>query len=342
MPLPPLRFEPILKRRAWGGRRLSDWSRRLPADGVIGESWDLADLPPSIADGVSAVAEGPLAGTPLSHLRSTASEDLLGRLPLAPTGGFPLLVKLLDAEDDLSVQVHPDPQYAAAHPECFVKNEAWFVLEARPGAAIYRGVRADVTPETFQTALEEGRLLECLHRIEVEAGDCVRLPSGICHALGAGVLVAEAQTPSDTTFRVWDWDRNDPGRPLQLEAAMACMRFGARQEDGMPAVTRLREIPAVEHAGAATCRICVTPDFTIDHVRIRTAPYPVIADREPTVLVGVEGEARVIDQEGREARLIPGDTVLVPAAAAAPHVSAEPAATFLRIDLPLVPPRALA
>ncbi|MBC04568.1 MAG: mannose-6-phosphate isomerase [Phycisphaerae bacterium] len=345
MDLPPLRFDPILKHRAWGGDRLARWGREFDSAESIGESWDLADLPPGIPDGISRVAEGPLQGRTIADLREESPDALLGRLPVAATGGFPLLVKLLDAESDLSVQVHPDPAYAAAHPDTFVKNEAWYVLEARPGAAVYRGIHPGVTPEGFLESLHAGRLLDCLVRIEVRPGDCVRLPSGICHALGAGVVVAEAQTPSDTTFRVWDWDRDDPDRPLHLEQAMACMRFGAAQEDGRPAVSRADEIPAVETDGVQVRRMCSTDDFTIDLIGLDGDRHEIRTSQEPTVVLATRGESAVVDARGRTARLAPGDIVLVPASCPSPEV--RPAASsrkteFLRIDLPATSPRTLA
>ncbi|MCP4836377.1 MAG: mannose-6-phosphate isomerase [Phycisphaera sp.] len=344
MTLPPLRFDPILKHRAWGGSRLAGWNRTLPSGTTIGESWDLADLPPQIPDGVSRVAEGMLKGRTLTEIRDADRQELLGRLPVAATGGFPLLFKLLDAEDDLSVQVHPDPAYAASHPGTFVKNEAWYVLEARPGAAVYRGIRPEVTPAAFLEALETGRLLDCLVRIEVRPGDCVRLPSGICHALGAGVLVAEAQTPSDTTFRVWDWNREDPNRPLHLEQAMACMRFGAGQDDGRPAVVRSEDVLPTEANGVGVRRLCSTDDFTIDVVELTGGRHEIRVGDEPTVLLGIDGDAGVVDTLGRSARLERGDTVLVPASCPEPAVTAGNGreSTFLRIDLPCVSARAMA
>ena len=336
MSLPPLRFEPLLKARAWGGRGLEHFGRRLSANATIGESWDLADLPPSIAEGISTVAEGPLQGRTLAEIREQDGESLLGGLSVARTGGVPILIKLLDARDNLSVQVHPDPAYARAHPEAYVKNEAWYVLQAEPDAVIYRGVDPSIDAHRFRRDLERERVLEDLVRIPVRRGDCIRLPSGICHALGAGVLVAEVQTPSDTTFRVWDWNRHDPARPLHLDQAMACMRFGDDQDDGRPPVVRTEQAPSTVHHDCRFGRICETDDFTIHHVGVETdspRTVPILRSDAPTVLTGVAGASRVVDERGRSARLAPGDTVLVPAAHANASLELPPDAQALWVDL---------
>ena len=334
MSLPPLRFDPILKPRAWGGARLQRFGRKFDASETIGESWDLADLPAMINLGRSAIAGGPLNGLLLHDLIQRDPAAVLGAVATGTTS-FPLLVKLWDARHNLSVQVHPDAAYAERHPEVSIKNEAWFVLEADTDAVIYRGINPSLSAKEFhEIARSSGPILEHLIRIPVHRGDCIRLPSGICHALGAGVLVAEVQTPSDTTFRVWDWDRNDPARPLHLDQAMACMRFGAAQDDGMTAITRLDDIPAVETPGCRRRRLCLTPDFGIDYVEFDPGSHAITIGSTPLVLLATEGTGSVVDASHNEIRINGGDTALIPASCDQPRLRAESMISLLQIDLP--------
>lgn len=334
MKLPPLRFDPILKPRAWGGDRLRRFGRSFAETMTIGESWDLADLPDSIDQGRSSIADGPHAGLRLHDLIQRDAKAVLGSLAEV-SSRFPLLIKLLDARQNLSVQVHPDAAYAERHPDAFIKNEAWFVLEADADSAIYRGIDPSLDASDFRRIARTGEgMLEHLIRIPVRRGDCVRLPSGICHALGAGVLVAEVQTPSDTTFRVWDWNRDDPERPLQFDQAMECMRFGDDQDDGRPAITRLDEIPPVETSGCRRRRLGLTPDFTIDHIELTPGDHALTIGSTPQVLLAVDGAGVVHDAQARKTRLQTGDTVLIPSSCDEPVIQTESSMSLLQIDVP--------
>lgn len=227
----PLTFEPILLPKPWGGRRLERFGKDLPPGVSIGESWEIADLASTSPQGAggapacSIVASGPMAGMSLRQLVGQWGPRLIGSAPVTEDGGFPLLVKFLDASEHLSVQVHPSAAYAAANPGCHLKTETWVVVDAEPGSVLFAGLRAGATRDDLREAIEQGRVPEVLASIPVLVGQCLTLPSGTLHALGAGVLVAEIQTPSDTTFRVYDWTREyaRPPRPLHLTEAMECI-----------------------------------------------------------------------------------------------------------------------
>jgi mannose-6-phosphate isomerase len=208
----PLKFRPRLVEKMWGGRRLEGaLGRSLPAGKLIGESWELYDFPPGVIEGASGwvsseIANGPLAGRTLHSLIEEFGRAVHGDMPLlGPAGQFPILIKYLDAKENLSVQVHPDEAYTRGHPGTHLKSEAWYVVENEAGAKLWRGLKAGVTRARFAAAIEEGRVEELIKVIEAKAGQCFYLPSGTVHALGAGILVAEVQTSSDTTFRVYDF-----------------------------------------------------------------------------------------------------------------------------------------
>src|SRR5512138_666986 len=211
----PLTFNPIFKDRVWGGRRLEQLYRKsLPPGVPIGESWEISDRPGD----VSVIANGPLAGKDLHWVVENHPRELLGNRSLH-AGRFPLLIKILDAQDKLSLQVHPPASKAAAlggEP----KTEMWYIADAEPGAELYVGLRRGSTRAEFEAKLKTGTVAECFHRLEVKAGDTMFLPSGRVHAIGSGLVIFEIQQNSDTTYRVFDWNRVGlDGKPRQLHVA---------------------------------------------------------------------------------------------------------------------------
>jgi len=208
--------------RIWGGRRLeTDFGKKLPANKRIGESWEIVDRP----EVQSVVRDGPLRGKTLHELWRQHRQEIFGDVPDAPR--FPLLLKLLDAHEKLSLQVHPTEK-AAAKLGSEPKTEFWYVAAADPGAELFVGLNKAMTRDQFEVALHAGTVAEHVHTIRVKEGDAMFLPAGRLHAVGAGNFLVEIQQNSDTTYRVFDWDRvEDKGRPRQLHAdqALECVDF---------------------------------------------------------------------------------------------------------------------
>jgi len=293
----PLKFEPILKERIWGGQRLGDvFGKNVPANTAIGESWELADLP----EGKSVITNGPLKGKTLSEALQQYAQPITGCADYQPP--FPLLIKLLDAQDVLSVQVHPDADTCKRLGNCQPKTECWYIMEAAPGAVIYKGLKPGTTREQFAKAIEDGTCEQYLVKVPVTVGECHFLPSGTCHAIGAGLLIAEIQQPSDTTYRVYDWNRVDPqtgkGRTLHVDKALESIHFD-------PSGDNL----SVETVG----RLVDAPEFKVDKGH-QAAGIQILLTGGMKALVILSGSGRIEGQGIEPVDFAKGDTLLIPAA----------------------------
>jgi mannose-6-phosphate isomerase len=219
----PLTFDPILKERIWGGQNLKRlYGKNLPPDTPIGESWEIVDRP----EAVSVVNNGPLKGKSLRWLVENHGPELLGSAR-SLNGRFPLLIKILDAEEKLSLQVHP-PAAIASSMGGEPKTEMWYVTEARQGAELFVGLKQGATRAQFEAQIRDGSVSNCFHRLAVGQGDAMFLPSGRVHAIGGSVVIFEVQQNSDTTYRVFDWNRTDAtGQPreLHVEQSLRCIDF---------------------------------------------------------------------------------------------------------------------
>lgn len=223
----PLKFKPVYKDYIWGGRNLEKLGKVLP-DGIVAESWEISCHP----DGVSIVANGDFEGRSLPDLVKELGRELLGSaLEQKDIDKFPLLVKFIDANDNLSVQVHPDDNYAFIHENGeYGKNEMWYIISAEPGAKLIYDVVPGTTRENFADAVKSNSIASCLKSIEVFPGDVINIPAGLIHAIGKGIVLAEIQQNSNTTYRVYDYDRVDKKgskRPLHIEKALDVIDFNA-------------------------------------------------------------------------------------------------------------------
>jgi mannose-6-phosphate isomerase len=223
----PLKFKPVYKDYIWGGRNLEQLGKTLP-DGIVAESWEISCHP----NGVSVVSNGEFTGIPLTELVQKFGRQIVGTaLPEKDIVRFPLLVKLIDANDKLSVQVHPDDNYAFSHENGELgKNEMWHIISAKPGAKLIYDVLPGTTPEIFAKAVREAKIESCLKSVEVFPGDTLNIPAGLIHAIGEGIVLAEIQQNSDTTYRIFDYNRVDKNgiqRPLHIGKAQEVIDFDA-------------------------------------------------------------------------------------------------------------------
>lgn len=310
----PLRFEPRFRRYLWGGRRLGEWlDKPIGPESDYAESWEVVDH----GNDQSVVANGPLAGLSLGRLMAERSVEVVGPTvaathgtgPIAAVAGrpcFPLLWKFLDANSNLSVQVHPTDEAAARlTPPDLGKTEAWVVLHAQPGSVLYAGLKRGFDRSALEREVNRGTTALCLHQFEPQVGDCFFIPAGTIHALGAGLVVAEIQQASDTTFRLFDWNRTGPdGLPRKLHVREALDTIDFARGPVFPQSPQPTDRPHVH-------RLVRCPYFQLDRWQIDVAE-PLGDNGACQILAVISGELR-LSGDPSEAPLRRGQVALVPA-----------------------------
>lgn len=302
----PLRLEPIYKEKIWGGNGLEKlYNRKLPND-KIGESWELAAHP----HGMSVVKNGIHKGKSLLELINKYPEKMLGnKIGHRKRDYFPLLIKFLDANDKLSVQVHPDDDYALRVENEAGKTEMWYILAAKPGAKLIYGLKAGTQKKDFEEAVKKGCLEKYLNEVEVKKGDIFFMPAGTIHAIGEGILLAEIQQNSDTTYRVYDWNRagmDGKPRDLHIEKALDVIDFN-REMVQAKSTPLCREYTAYKRHFLAAC-----PYFITEKIEVKEEYMLNPGNSRFYVLINLEGEGNIL-YNGGNYPLNPGNTLFLPA-----------------------------
>ncbi|HBG28875.1 MAG: hypothetical protein A2Y10_16790 [Planctomycetes bacterium GWF2_41_51] len=291
----PLKFTPIYKELIWGGHKLNNiFGKDFPADKKIGESWELVDLP----NDKSQIANGEFTGKTLSELLEKYSEQITGKKYIPPFG---LLIKFIDAADVLSVQVHPDTETVKKLGTGSLKTECWYIIDAEKGACIYKGLKSGTTRQQFEQSIKDGSCAELLNKVAVKPGECHFLPAGTVHAIGAGLLIAEIQTPSDTTYRVFDWNRLQNGKPRQLHIEQALESIHFNQNPN-------------ELSVATSGRLVNCDYFKVDKIKAAANSSNNTAKGIMKVLVVINGNGQIISGNSQPVDFSKGETILLPAA----------------------------
>lgn len=297
-----LRFAPYFKTVIWGGDKICAYKGIEQPEPNIGESWEISALPGH----ESVVKEGKYEGLNLKELISRFGTELLGKRVYDRYGGtFPLLIKLIDACDNLSVQVHPDDKLALKRHGSLGKTEMWYIVDTEPGAKIYAGLNREITPEEYIELVEGDRFQSVLATHDSSPGDLFFLPAGRVHAIGAGNLLTEIQESSDITYRIYDYGRRDAnGNPRELHTEMAkdAIDYRVYSDYKSPRVSdEERETTLIDCEHFHTRRLLLDGRVTLTH-----------DDSSFTVVICISGEA-VLSHEGGEVTLSQGQTVLIPA-----------------------------
>lgn len=300
----PLKFEPILKSTLWGGEKIIPYKQIASEQTQVGESWELS----GVKGNESVVANGPDAGKTLPELIAAYGERLLGKANYARFGEeFPLLIKFIDARQDLSIQVHPNDELAWERHRSKGKTEMWYVVDADPGARLRSGFAKQVTPAEYEASVEDNTITDILREYEVRPGDLFFLPAGRVHSIGAGSFIAEIQQTSDITYRIYDFNRRGAdGKTRELHTEQA---KGAIDYTVLPDY-RSHYVPAENsETELVACPYFVTSLYDLD------AP----AEKELSqfdsflVVMCLAGRGTLVDDEGSETPVRQGETLLVPA-----------------------------
>ncbi|MEQ3339169.1 type I phosphomannose isomerase catalytic subunit [Clostridium butyricum] len=290
----PIKFENLYYERIWGGKDLEKFRNNVP-EGVIGESWDIA----CHKNGTGKVANGELKGKGFDEVIKEYGNKFLGN-SISIAEDFPLLIKLITAKDKLSVQVHPNDEYAKRVENDLGKTEAWYVVDAEEGASLIVGTK-DCDKETFKKAIEDGNLDKYLNKIPVKKGDFFYVQSGLVHAICEGILIAEIQQSSDTTYRVYDYNR---GREIHVEKALDVIDFSLKGENTQ-GIT-------IKNDGYDKTYLCLGEYFTIQKYEVNTSVKEVSDEDRFYLFTCVDGEG-TIKYNGGEENISMGDSIFIPA-----------------------------
>ncbi|MEW9925312.1 type I phosphomannose isomerase catalytic subunit [Clostridium butyricum] len=290
----PIKFENLYYERIWGGKDLEKFRNNVP-EGVIGESWDIA----CHKNGTGKVANGELKGKGFDEVIKEYGNKFLGN-SISIDEDFPLLIKLITAKDKLSVQVHPNDEYAKKIENDLGKTEAWYVVDAEEGASLIVGTK-DCDKETFKKAIEDGNLDKYLNKIPVKKGDFFYVQSGLVHAICEGILIAEIQQSSDTTYRVYDYNR---GREIHVEKALDVIDFSLKGENTQ-GIT-------IKNDGYDKTYLCLGEYFTIQKYEVNTSVKEASDEDRFYLFTCVDGEG-TIKYNGGEEKISMGDSIFIPA-----------------------------
>ena len=300
----PIKFQPLLKQTLWGGDKIVTFKHLDSQLENVGESWEIS----GVKDNETIVKEGPLKGKSLNEVVAELKDRLVGKDNYQRFGDeFPLLIKFIDARQDLSIQVHPNDEIAHKQGKPRGKTEMWYLMESEPGAKLYCGLKKQITPDQYKEMVDNDTICDALAQYEVKEGDCFFLPAGRIHAIGSGCFLAEIQQTSDVTYRIYDYKRKDKNgnyRELHTKLAAESINYQVENDYRTHYVGRLNKgVSLVQCPYFCTAVYDLNEPMTLDYSELDSF----------VILIGLKGEGRITDNEGNEVSIMAGDTLLIPA-----------------------------